>query len=95
MALRDTGQWADVVDRDWCCVYTTDDQRRIYGGLTELAPVAIGEHYFGLEASRTRLRWRSGPNTRELERELFTVFGGLRLSRARPRSGSHHLYNAW
>ena len=80
MALRDTGQWADVVDKDWRLVYSTDDQRRIYGGLTELAPVAIGAHYFGREATSTRLRWRSGPNTRELIRELFAVFGGLVLA---------------
>lgn len=61
-------------------MYTTDDQRRIYGGLTELAPVAIGKHYFGREANSTRLRWRSGPNTAELIRELFAVFGGLVLA---------------
>lgn len=79
-ALRDTGQWADVVDEDWLCVYSTDDQRRIYGGLTELAPVALGAHYFGPEATSTRLRWRSGPNTLELARELFVVFGGLVLA---------------
>ena len=48
--------------------------------MTELAPVAIGEHYFGPRAVSTRLRWRSGPNTPELIRELFTVFGGLVLA---------------
>jgi class 3 adenylate cyclase len=79
-ALRDTGQWADIVDRDWRCVYTTDDQRRIYGGLVQLAPVAIGAHYFGPEAMSTRLSWLSGPNTPELAREMFSVFGGLVLA---------------
>jgi class 3 adenylate cyclase len=48
--------------------------------LTELAPVAIGAHYFGPEATSTRLRWRSGPNRPELIRELFAVFGGLVLA---------------
>jgi class 3 adenylate cyclase len=48
--------------------------------LTELAPVAIGTHYFGQEANCTRLKWRSGPNTPELIRELFSVFGGLILA---------------
>jgi len=48
--------------------------------LTELAPVAIGTHYFGREANCTRLQWRSGPNTTELIRELFSVFGGLILA---------------
>jgi hypothetical protein len=79
-ALRDTGQWADIVDRQWWCVYSTDDQRRIYGGLLELAAVALGSHYFGPEAMRVRLGWRSGPNSRELTRELFAAFGGLVLT---------------
>jgi hypothetical protein len=61
-------------------VYSTDDQRRIYGGLLELAPVALGSHYFGAEAMRVRLGWRSGPNTPELTRELFAAFGGLVLA---------------
>jgi len=77
--LRDTGQWADIVDRHWHWVYSTDDQRRIYGGLLELAAVALGSHYFGPEAMQVRLGWRSGPNTPELTRELFAAFGGLVL----------------
>src|SRR5215510_14676643 len=78
-ALRDTGQWADIVDRQWRWVYSTDDQRRIYGGLLELAAVALGSHYFGPEAMRVRLGWRSGPNTPELTRELFSALSGLVL----------------
>jgi len=80
VALRDAGHWAEIVDRDWRLVYATDDLRRIYGGLTVLAPVAIGSHYFGPEAVRTRLDWTSGPNTLELVRELFAVFGGSILA---------------
>lgn len=80
VALRDSGQWADIVDRHWRWVYSTDDQRRIYGGLLELAAVALGSHYFGPEALRVRLGWRSGPNTPELTRELFAAFGGLVLA---------------
>jgi class 3 adenylate cyclase len=79
-ALRDAGHWAEIVDRDWRQVYSTDDLRRIYGGLTDLAPIALGAHYFGSEAVSTRMRWRSGPNTMELVRELFGVFGGLILA---------------
>jgi alkylation response protein AidB-like acyl-CoA dehydrogenase len=79
-ALRDAGHWAEVVDRQWYIVYSTDEQRRIYGGPTELAPVALGTHFFGADAVRTRLGWRSGPNTPELIRELFLAFGGLALA---------------
>jgi class 3 adenylate cyclase len=80
VALRDTGQWADIVDRQWRCVYSTDDQRRIYGGLLQLAGVALGSHYFGPQAMSARLGWQSGPNTPELVRELFAAFGGLVLA---------------
>ena len=77
VALRDAGHWAEIVDPAWRLVYSTDDLRRIYGGLTELAPVALGVHYFGPEAMRVRLTWRSGPNRLELIREMFGVFGGM------------------
>jgi class 3 adenylate cyclase len=75
-ALQQAGHWAEIVDRDWRLVYGTDDMRRIMGGLTALAAVAIGEHYFGPAAVDTRLAWRSGPNTIEQIRELFTAIGG-------------------
>jgi class 3 adenylate cyclase len=87
-ALRDAGHWAEIVDRHWCTVYSTDEQRRIYGGLTELAPVALGTHFFGDEAVRTRLGWRSGPNTPELIRGLFLAFGGLVLADTEGGRGS-------
>jgi len=44
-ALRDTGSWAGILDDRWRYVYVTDDLRLSYGGLLELAPVRIGEHY--------------------------------------------------
>ena len=80
VALRDAGHWADVVDRDWRLVYSTDDHRRICGGLTDLAAVAPGEHYFGPEQVSLRLQWRSGPNTVDQVRELFGVLGGAILA---------------
>ena len=79
-ALRDTGSWAEIVDARWRYVYMTDDLRLSYGGLLELAPVAIGEHYFGPDALATRLSWRGGPNTVEFFREAFAATGGWTLS---------------
>jgi class 3 adenylate cyclase len=64
------------VDTNWRLVYSSDELRRIYGGLTELAPVAIGEHFFGPEALEIRLKWRSGPNTVDQVREMFVAVGG-------------------
>ena len=43
-------------------------------------PVAIGAHYFGPEAASTRLRWRTGPNTIQRLREVFTLIGGWALA---------------
>jgi class 3 adenylate cyclase len=80
VALRDAGHWAEIVDVGWNLVYSTDELRRIYGGLVDLGEVAVGAHFFGPEAMRTRLNWRSGPNTPELIREMFGVFGGLLLA---------------
>jgi len=68
------------VDAEWRLLYSSDELRRIYGGLTNLAPVATGEHFFGPEAMRTRLQWRSGPNTIDQIREMFAAFGGLVLA---------------
>ena len=79
-ALRDAGHWAEIVDRDWRLVYSTEDLRRIYGGLVDLVPVALGAHYFGSEAMSVRLQWRNGPNTLELVREMFAAFGGSVLA---------------
>jgi len=80
VALHDAGHWAEIVDSNWNLVYSTDELRRIYGGLLGLGEVAVGTHFFGPEAMRTRLNWRSGPNTLELIREMFGVFGGLILA---------------
>jgi class 3 adenylate cyclase len=80
VALRDAGHWADLVDRDWRLVYSTDDQRRICGGVTDLAPVALGEHYFGPEQVSMRLQWRGGPNTIDQVRGQFGVIGGSILA---------------
>jgi len=77
--VRDAGLWAEIVDREWRYAYMTDDLRLSFGGLLLLAPVALGEHYFGPAAMSMRLRWRGGPNTLVFARELFTATGGWTL----------------
>ena len=79
-ALREAGHWADIVDRRWRHVYVTDELRLSFGGLQELVPVAIGAHYFGPEAASLRLRWRTGPNTTQLLRQVFAFIGGWVLA---------------
>ncbi len=80
IALRDAGQWGEIVDRDWRWTYMTDDLRRSYGGLLELADVVLGQHYFGLEAVAARLTWRTGQNTVDTARRAFAQLGDLVLA---------------
>src|SRR5476649_2100987 len=81
-ALRDAGQWGEIVDRDWRWVYVTDDLRLSYGGLLELVSVPLGAHYFGTEALSARLTWPTGANKVEFVRETFAQIGGWALADA-------------
>src|SRR4051795_4324565 len=80
VAMRDAGQWGELVDRSWAWSYMTDDLRLSYGGLLDFADVALGEHYAGPTAVQTRLGWRAGQNTPELARRAFSAVGGLILA---------------
>jgi len=80
VAMRDAGQWGELVDRSWAWSYMTDDLRLSYGGLLEFADVALGERYAGPTAVQTRLGWRAGENTPELARRAFSAVGGLILA---------------
>lgn len=75
-ALRDAGQWAEIVDRDWRYVYMTDELRVSLGGVVELVPVPIGAHYFGTEAAGVRRHWRNGPKASEDLRSPLRAVGG-------------------
>ncbi|HJR90274.1 MAG TPA: adenylate/guanylate cyclase domain-containing protein [Aeromicrobium sp.] len=79
-ALSDAGYWADIVDKDWRLVYTTDDQRLSTGDLRRLVDVGIGEHFFGESCVNLRLTWEAGFNTVGLQREFFAAAGGLTLA---------------
>jgi class 3 adenylate cyclase len=79
-ALEAAGQWAEVVDRRWRCVYMTEDFRRSMGGVAELAPVPLGAHVFGTDAMNTRRGWRNGPKSPEFSRGPFAALGGWLLA---------------
>jgi class 3 adenylate cyclase len=80
IAMRDAGQWGEIVDASWRWVYVTDDLRLSYGGLLGLADVVVGDHYMGSAAVDARLAWRAGPNTLELVRENLAALGGLMVA---------------
>ncbi len=75
-ALRDTGHWGWVVDDRWNLVYVTDELRLTFGAGMELAPWAIGAHFFGPDAISVSRAWRFGSNTPELIRLILAAVGG-------------------
>lgn len=79
-ALRDSGNWGMVVDRHWNLVYVSDELRLTFSGTSELAPFAIGHHYFGSKAQSVRQSWRFGSNSAAMNRMLFAGFGPFVLA---------------
>lgn len=75
-ALSDTGHWGWIVDDRWHIAYATDELRFAFGASIELAPMAIGEHFFGPESISASLGWRYGSSMRV----LFTFLGGWVLA---------------
>lgn len=78
--VRDTGQWAWIVDSHWQCVYVTDELRRSNGADERLMPVALGEHLFGTEAVSAAEKWVVGTNSVELYRSFFAGLVGMVLA---------------
>lgn len=79
-ALHDGGHWGMVVDKQWNLVYVTDELRLTFGGAGDLAPFAIGHHYFGSQAQSNRQAFRFGSNSAEMNRRLFEGFGPFVLA---------------
>jgi len=79
-AMRDTGNWAEIVDRDWRLVYMTDDLRLASGGMLEFVPVPLGAHYFGAEAMSARLQWLVGPIMLDASRKGLRAVGAWVLA---------------
>lgn len=79
-ALRDAGHWAILADDCWRVVYVTDELRLTFGANVELAPFALGEHFFGPESVEVSRGWRMGLSTNELYRDFFVGLGGCVLA---------------
>ncbi len=81
-ALNDAGHWATIADRDWRLVRMTDALRLSFGGLLELAPLALGAHMYGPEGLTARLTARGRNTTLESLRGQFGALGPLMLAAA-------------
>jgi class 3 adenylate cyclase len=81
-ALEDAGHFGWIVDHQWRLVFMSYDLRRAWGDRAgrELAPIAIGKHFFSTEATMLLKQQRFGMNTGDLWRELFRGIGGLALT---------------
>jgi class 3 adenylate cyclase len=79
-ALDEAGHWAEIVDDEWRYLYMTRELRLSLGGLSQLAAVPLGEHYFSSAAMAARATWRSGPNTIETGRQTLAQRGGMVLA---------------
>lgn len=79
VALRDSGAWGQVVDHRWNLVYVGDELRVTFGA-GELAPFAIGHHYFATEAKVVADKWKYGGNSSALRRPTFAAFGPIVLA---------------
>lgn len=76
-AVRNSGEWAWVVDSQWRCVYVTDELRRANSGGDRLMPVALEEHLFGPAAISAAEQWTVGANSAELWCNILRGVGGM------------------
>jgi len=74
-ALNEAGQWAEISDQRWRSVYMTDEARRMYGSLDELAPFPLHVHAYGPERAGIAMDWRGGQFPLEILRRAFATFG--------------------
>jgi class 3 adenylate cyclase len=79
-ALNETGHWAEIVDRDWCAAYMTDDARLMYGGGEELAAYPLGAYAYSAESVEVLTRWRGGQFPLEILRKGFQIWGPWMLA---------------
>jgi class 3 adenylate cyclase len=80
--LNEVGQWAEIVDHRWRCVYLTDDARRIYGGRVEMVPFTLGAFTYGPERLEEAMAWRGGQFPLEIFRRALLKVGPWMLADA-------------
>jgi class 3 adenylate cyclase len=79
-AFNEAGQWAEIVNRDWCGVHMTDEARWMYGGKVALAPFPLGGHLYGPERVSMSMEWRGGQFPLELAFRGFAMYGSWILA---------------
>ena len=82
-AVRDSHDWAWIVDRSWRLVYMTDEHRRSFAAGIEMISVPQGGHVFGPEMVGASADWVTGLNRPELWGPMVSAVGGLLLEDTR------------
>lgn len=80
VAVRDSHDWAWIVDRDWRLQYMTDEHRASFAAGRGMIPVPLGAHLFGPEMAGASADWITGLNRPELWGPALRAVGGLMLS---------------
>jgi class 3 adenylate cyclase len=82
VSIRDSHDWAWIVDRDWRLQYMTDEHRASFAAGMGMIPIPLGAYLFGPEMAGASARWITGLNRPELWGPALRAVGGLMLSDA-------------
>jgi class 3 adenylate cyclase len=80
VSIRDSHDWAWIVDRDWRLRYITDEHRLSFGAGVEMVRVPLGEYLFGSKMAGASVDWITGLNRPELWGPFLRGVGGLMLA---------------
>lgn len=82
VSVRDSRDWAWIVDREWRMRYMTDEHRASFAAGRGMIPIPLGEYLFGPEMARASTEWITGLNRPELWGPALRAVGGLMWSDA-------------
>ncbi len=80
VSVRDSHDWAWIVDRDWRVRYMTDEHRASFAAGMGMIPIPLGAYLFGPEMAGASAEWITGLNRPELWGPALRAVGGLMLS---------------
>jgi class 3 adenylate cyclase len=80
VAIRDSRDWAWIVDRDWRLRYMTDEHRLSFGAGAEMVAAPLGEYLFGPKMVGRSAGWVTGLNRPEMWAPMFRAVGGFMLA---------------
>lgn len=80
VSVRDSHDWAWIVDRAWRLRYMTDEHRASFAAGVGMIPIPLGAYLFGPEMAGASAQWITGLNRPELWGPMLRAVGGLMLA---------------